>query len=157
LANPGFESGATSWTQSSTLGFTPITQATSAEPAHSGTWVAWFNGNATKDTDTLAQAVSIPSGCTATLTYWLHIDSTESTTTATPDTYTVQVLNSGGTVLATVGSFSNLDHATGYTQHTADLSAYAGQTVTLKFTGSETDTNGGTTSFVLDDTALNTQ
>ena len=31
-----------------------------------------------------------------------------------------------------------------------------GQTVTVKFTGSETDTSGGTTSFVIDDTALTT-
>jgi hypothetical protein len=156
LANPGFESGATSWTQTSTLGFTPVTQATAAEPAHSGTWIAYFNGNGSKDTDTAAQSVTIPAGCTATLSYWLHIDSTENTTTAKPDTFAVQVLNSAGAVLGTVGSFSNLDAATGYTQRTADLSAYAGQTVMLKFTGTETDTNGGTTNFVIDDTAVTT-
>ena len=156
LANPGFESGATSWTQTSTLGFTPITKATSAEPAHSGSWIADFNGNGSKDTDTASQSVTIPAGCTASLSYWLNVDSTESTTTATPDTFTVQVLNSAGTVLGTVGSYSNLDNSSGYTQFTADLSAYAGQTVTLKFTGTETDTSGGTTNFVLDDTALTT-
>jgi exo-1,4-beta-D-glucosaminidase len=156
LANPGFESGATSWTQTSTLGFTPITKATSAEPAHSGAWVAWFNGNGSKDTDTAAQTVTIPTGCKAGLTYWLHIDSTENTTTGKPDTFKVQVLNSSGTVPATVGSFSNLNAASGYTQQTADLSAYAGQTVTLKFTGAETDTDGGTSTFVVDDTALQT-
>ena len=156
LANPGFESGATSWTQTSTLGFTPITKATSAEPAHSGSYVAWFNGNGSKDTDTASQSITIPAGCTATLTYWLHIDTTENTTSAKPDTFTVQVLNSSGTVLATVGSFSNLNAASGYSQKTADLSAYAGQTVTLKFTGSETDTSGGTTNSVIDDTAVTT-
>jgi endo-1,4-beta-D-glucanase Y len=156
LANPGFESGAVTWTQTSTLGFTPITKATSAEPAHSGSWIAWFNGNGSKDTDTAAQSVTIPAGCSATLTYWLHIDSTENTTSAKPDTFTVQILNSSGTVLATVGSFSNLNAASGYSHQTADLSAYAGQTVTLKFTGSETDTSGGTTNSVIDDTALTT-
>jgi len=78
------------------------------------------------------------------------------TTTAKPDTFTVQVLNSSGTVLATVGSFSNLNAASGYSQKTADLSAYAGQTITLKFTGSETDTSGGTTNSVIDDTAVTT-
>jgi exo-1,4-beta-D-glucosaminidase len=156
LANPGFESGAASWTQTSTLGFDPITKATSAEPAHSGSYIAWFNGNGSKDTDTIAQSVTIPAGCSASLTYWLHIDTTESTSTAKPDTFTVQVLNSSGTVLGTVGSFSNLNAASGYSQKTADLSAYAGQTVTLKFTGSETDTSGGTTTFVVDDTALQT-
>ncbi|HEV2345686.1 MAG TPA: glycosyl hydrolase family 8 [Actinocrinis sp.] len=159
LGNPGFEGGSTiaPWTESSTLGYQPITSATTAEPAHSGSWVAWFNGNSTKDTDTVAQPVAIPSGCTAAaLSYWLHVDTTENTTTAKPDTFTVQVLSSSGAVLATVASYSNLNAASGYQQHTADLSAYAGQNVTLKFTGSETDTNGGTTDFVLDDTALQT-
>ncbi|WP_194896954.1 PQQ-dependent sugar dehydrogenase [Catenulispora pinisilvae] len=157
LTNPGFESGATGWTQASTLGFSPITSATSAEPAHGGTKIAWFDGNGSKDADSVSQAVTIPAGCKATLSYWLHVDSTEKTTTAKPDTFSVQALNGSGTVLGTVGSFSNLDKASGYVQHTADLSAYAGQTITLKFTGTETDTKSGTTNFILDDTALNTR
>ena len=47
--------------------------------------------------------MSIPAGCAAKLGYWLHVDSTENTTTAKPDTFTAQVLNSAGTVLGTVG------------------------------------------------------
>jgi glucose/arabinose dehydrogenase/PKD repeat protein len=156
LTNPGFESGATGWTQASTLGFSPITKATSTQPAHSGSYVAWFDGNGSKDTDSVSQAVTVPAGCKATLSYWLHVDTTEKTTTAKPDTFTVQALNSSGAVLGTVGTFSNLNKASGYTQHTADLSAYAGQHITLKFTGTETDTSGGTTNFVLDDTSLTT-
>jgi hypothetical protein len=66
------------------------------------------------------------------------------------------VLNSSGAVLATVGSFSNLNAASGYSQKTVDLSSYAGQTITLKFTGSETDANGGTTNSVIDDTSVTT-
>ncbi|MFD0635983.1 ricin-type beta-trefoil lectin domain protein [Catenulispora yoronensis] len=158
LTNPGFESGAsTGWTGTSTLGFNPITNSTSGEPTHAGSWEAWLNGNGSADTDTVAQKVTIPAGCTATVSYWLHIDSTESTTTATPDTLSVQLLNSSGTVLTTLATYSNLNKASGYTQHSSDVSAYAGQTVTLRFTGTETDKNGGTTSFVLDDTALNTK
>jgi hypothetical protein len=158
LGNPGFENGTNNapWTATSTLGFNPITSATTAEPAHSGSWIAWFNGNSTPDTDTIAQSVTIPAGCTATLGYWLHTDTTENTSTAKPDTFTVQLLNSAGTVLTTLAGYSNLDHNTGYTQHTVDVSAYAGQTVTVKFTGKETDTNGGTTDFVIDDTSLTT-
>lgn len=157
LGNPGFENGATvtPWTQSSTLGFAPITQSTSAEPARSGSWEAFLNGNGTADTDTVAQAVSIPAGCSATLSFWLHIDTTEKTSTATPDTLKVQVLDGSGAVLATLATFSNLNAASGYVQHSYDVSAYAGKTVTVKFTGTETDANGGTTSFVIDDTALN--
>ncbi|HTJ68523.1 MAG TPA: glycoside hydrolase family 9 protein [Actinospica sp.] len=157
LGDPGFENGSTitPWTSTSTLGFNPVTND-SGEAAHTGTWKAWFDGNGSKDTDTLAQTVALPSGCSAaSLSFWLHVDTTESTSSAKPDTFTVQLLNSSGSVLTTLGTFSNLNAATGYTQHTYDVSSYLGQTVTLKFTGTETDANGGTTSFVIDDTALN--
>ena len=64
----------------------------------------------------------------------------------------MQVLNSSGTVLGTPATFSNLDASSGYVQHTYDLSAYAGQTVTLKFTGAEDYEYQ--TSFVVDDTSV---
>jgi hypothetical protein len=155
LTNPGFESGNTGWSTTSTLGFDPITND-SGQPAHTGTYKAWFNGNGSADTDTLTQNATIPTGCSATLTYWQHIDTTETTTTAKPDTFKVQILNTSGTVLATPATFSNLDKNSGYTQETVNLTAYAGQTITLKWTGTETDANGGTTDFVIDDTALQT-
>ena len=124
------------------------------EPPHSGTWDAWLDGHGTTHTDTLSQAVTVPSGCsTYQLSFWLHIDTAETSTTTAFDTLTVQVLNSSGTVLATLATFSNLNHVTGYTQHTYSLAAYAGQTVTLKFTGSEDFEKQ--TSFVIDDTAIN--
>jgi hypothetical protein len=69
------------------------------------------------------------------------------------DTLKVQILNSSGTVLTTLHTYSNLDHATGYTQRSFSLAPYIGQTVTLKFTGSEDSTLQ--TSFVIDDSALN--
>ena len=49
----------------------------------------------------------------------------------------MQVLDSSGTVLATLATFTNLRAATGYTRYTYSLSSYLGQTVTLKFTGAE--------------------
>jgi hypothetical protein len=146
LLNPGFESGSSSW--SATSG---VINSSSQEPAHSGSYKAWLDGYGTATTDTLAQTVSIPAGCQATLGYWLHVDTAETSTHAY-DTLSVQVLNSSGTVLSTVASYSNTDAAAGYTQHTADLSAYAGRTVTLKFTG--TEGSKLQTSFVVDDTAL---
>jgi hypothetical protein len=77
----------------------------------------------------------------------------ETTHTTAYDTLKVQVLNSSGTVLSTLHTYSNLDHNTGYAQHSFSLSGYAGQTITLKFTGSEDYELK--TSFVIDDTALN--
>ena len=48
---------------------------------------------------------------------------------------------------------ANLNHASGCQQHTYGVAAYAGQAITLKFTG--VDDNEYQTSFVVDDTALN--
>ena len=52
----------------------------------------------------------------------------------------------------TVATFSNLNKAAGYTLRTFNVSAFAGQTVTIKFTG--TEDSSLQTSFVIDDTAL---
>jgi hypothetical protein len=91
--------------------------------------------------------VTIPAGCTATFSFFLHIDTAETTTTTQFDKLTV---TANGTTLAT---FSNLNHATGYQQHSYSLNGFAGQTVTLKFTG--TEDSSLQTSFVVDDTAVN--
>jgi Putative Ig domain len=149
IVNPGFESGTSPW--SATAG---VLGNTSGQSAHSGTRYAWLDGYGTSHTDTLSQAVALPSGCTTyTFSFWLHIDTSETTTITAYDTLRVQVLNSGGTVLATLATYSNLNHATGYTQKSFSISAYAGQTVTLKFTGVEDVSLQ--TSFVVDDTAVN--
>jgi len=150
LGNPGFETGtAAPWVASK-----GVINDSSDEPPHSGKWDAWLNGYDYATTNTLAQTVSIPAGCsTYQLSFWLHIDTGWTTTTVVHDTMTAQILSSSGTVLATLATFSNLDAATGYTQYFYNLSAYAGQTVTLEFTGKQvSDTE---TSFVIDDTALN--
>jgi len=127
-----------------------------AEPAHTGAWDAWLDGYGTTHTDTATQTVSIPSTITtATLVFWLHIDTAETTTTTAFDKLTVQVLNSSNAVLATLGTFSNLNHAAGYQQHSFDVSSFKGQTIKIRFTGTEDVSLQ--TSFVLDDIALNVQ
>ncbi|UFR06445.1 hydrolase [Streptomyces sp. Go40/10] len=149
LANPGFESGSTSWTTSSGV----ITNDT-GEAARTGSYKAWLNGYGSAHTDTLAQSVTIPAGCTsATLSFYLHVDTAETTTSTAYDTLKAQVLDSSGTVLSTLATYSNLNAASGYTQRSFNLAGYAGQTVTIKFTGTEGSTLQ--TSFVVDDTALN--
>ena len=100
--------------------------------------------------------MTVPSGKTsATLQYYLHIDTAETTKSTAYDTLTVQVLNSSGTVLATLATYSNLNAASGYAVHTSSLAAYIGQTVTIKFTGKEDSSLQ--TSFVLDDVTLTVQ
>ncbi len=151
LVNPGFESGTSSWTATS-----GVINTSSSEPAHSGSWKAWLDGYGTTHTQTLMQQVAIfSSHTTATLTFWLHIDTAETTTTTQYDKLTVQVRNSSGTVLKTLATYSNLDHNTGYAQKTFDLSAYIGQTIQIYLVGTEDSQKQ--TSFVVDDFALNVQ
>jgi hypothetical protein len=158
LGNPGFETGsAAPWT--STPGV--IQPSSFFEPAHSGNYLAWLDGYGYPHTDTLAQTVTVPAGCTtATFSFWLHIDTFEDQLGAY-DTLKVEVLGTSGNVLQTLHTYSNLDAANfdpltqnGYVQVSFDLSSFAGQTITLEFVGTETDAGGGTTDFCIDDTAL---
>jgi len=150
LGNPGFETGSASpW--SATSG---VISNHSAEPPHSGSWDAWLDGYGTTHTDTLSQSITLPTGCSNdNFSFWLHIDTAETTTTTAYDTLKVQVLNSSGAVLSTLVTYSNLNHITGYAQHSFSLASYAGQKITLKFTGSEDYEYQ--TSFVIDDTSVN--
>jgi hypothetical protein len=141
LGNPGFETGAAApW--SATSG---VVSNSANESPRTGSWYAWLDGYGTAHTDTLSQTVSVPVGCTGvTLSFWLHIDTDETTTATAFDKLTVSVAGS------TVGTFSNLNHNTGYAQKSFTVAAAGSVSVT--FSGVE-----GTqlqTSFVLDDLSL---
>ena len=91
--------------------------------------------------------MTIPAGCRASFTFYLHIDTAETGSTA----YDKLTVTAGSTTLAT---YSNVNAASGYAQKTFDLSSFAGQTVTVKFSGVEDSSQQ--TSFVVDDTAVTT-
>ena len=97
-------------------------------------------------------ATTIQAGCQGQVESTNHITQVPNLH-ALADTLKVQVLNSSGTVLSTLHTYSNLDHNTGYIQRGFSLSGYAGQKITLKFTGAEDYEMQ--TSFVIDDTAIN--
>lgn len=153
LGNPGFENGSIATPWSATAG---VIDASTSQPAHAGSWKAWLDGYGAAHTDTLSQTVAIPAKSTSvTLSFWLHIDTRETSRTTANDTLKVQIRNSSGTVLSTLATYSNLDAASGYRQRSFDLSAYKGQTITLYLIGVE---NGSlTTSFVVDDFSLTAQ
>jgi PKD repeat protein len=162
LGNPGFESGTASpWTATAhivnkaSVAGTSGARSGKTEPAHSGSWDAWLDGYGTTHTDYLGQTVTLPSGCTSyTFTFYMHIDTAETTTTTKYDTLKLQVLNTSGTVLKTLYTYSNLNANTGYSLHTfTTLGTYAGQTIKLRFVGKEDYVDQ--TSFVIDDAALN--
>ncbi|MFC4071693.1 M28 family peptidase [Actinoplanes subglobosus] len=142
LGNNGFESGTTPWTATTGV----IGANTGDASPRTGTRDAKLGGYGSTHTDTLTQSVTLPTGCSSyTLSFYLKITTSETTTSTQYDKLTVKV----GT--ATLQTFSNLN-ASAYTLRSYNLAAYAGQTVTLTFTGTE-DSSLKTT-FTIDDTAL---
>lgn len=149
--NAGFESGATVWT--TTAG---VIDSSAGRPARTGSWKAWLNGYATTHTDYIYQTVTIPSTSTsATLTFYVRIDTAETTTTTQYDKLQVQISNNGGSTYTTLATYSNLNANSTYTLKSFNLNAYIGQTVRVRFYG--TEDSSLQTSFVIDDTALNVQ
>jgi hypothetical protein len=152
FGNPGFETGSISpWKATSGV----LANTSEGVPAHSGSWLAWLDGYGGAHTDTLSQTVTIPSNCkNATLSFWLYINSNDPTTKAY-DTFTIQVLNSSGTVVATLATLSNQEESSGYQQFSYSVSSFIGQKITIKYTGKETLGGGYNTNFFEDDNALN--
>src|SRR5258708_833022 len=154
IVNGGFETGsAAPWAL--TAGVLCSNSGCPGETAHSGSWFAWLDGYGFTHTDTATQTVSIPAGkTTATLAFYLHIDTQEVGSIAY-DTLRVQVLNSSGTVLATLATYSNVNASSGYSLHSLHMNAYIGQTVQIRFYGHEDWSLA--TSFVIDDVTLTVQ
>ena len=148
LLNPGFESGTASWTPSGTYTF-----STGAYP-HSGTGYLIENGTTTTSTAAVYQTVAIPTSATGTMTFWLNVTSDETTTTTQYDQLFVEVRNTAGTLLATLGTYSNLNKGTigVYSQKTFSVAAYKGQTVRIQFRG--TNDSSLATVFRIDDVSV---
>jgi hypothetical protein len=147
VANPGFENGSASWT-----GATKVVATTGAgEVAHTGTHYAWLDGFGTTHTDQISQTITISPLCkAATLSFWMHIDTAETTTTSAFDKLQLQIVSSTGTTVMT--TWSNLNHGFGYSQHNFSLMPWLGKTITVKFVG--TEDAAFQTSFVIDDVTV---
>ena len=148
LGNPGFETGSISpWTSSAGV----LANTSDGVPAQAGSWLAWLDGYGTAHTDNVAQKVTIPATCkSAVLTYWVEVNST---TTNTKNTLVLDILNSSGTVVQTVPVATAANNGSSYVEYTTNLASYIGQTITVKFIG--TEVSGGNTSFFEDSNALN--
>ena len=150
LLNPGFESGNNGqWTAT-----TGVVTSSSSRPARTGSWKAWLCGYGSTHTDSAYQTVTIPSTAnSATLSFWIRIDSSETTGSIQYDTFRVQVSTNGGASYTTLATYSNLNENLSYVQKTFDLTAYRGMSVRVRFHA--TEDSSLQTSFVVDDTALN--
>jgi Pro-kumamolisin, activation domain len=140
LLNPGFESGNVDWATTANV----ITD--DSADAFQGSWFAWMDGYTSAETDTVQQTVTIPAGCTATLTYELWVTTSEKSTAGAVDTL---ALTANST---TEQSFSNKSATTGYVAETVNLSSLAGSSVKILWTSKQTGRSA--TNFFIDNTAL---
>ena len=152
LANAGFESGFSSWTQAVSAG-NSVVITNDPSTARSGGWYAWLGGvNAL--TDSLHQNIAVPAG-SARLQFWYRISSEETSVTRAFDILTVSIADaSSGATLRELGTLSNLDRTTGWVQSPVyDVSTFGNRTVRVVFR-SVTD-NSLVTSFRIDDVTVN--
>jgi hypothetical protein len=142
VGNSGFESGSTPWTANANV----IGNWTAYYPAHGGSRSAWLGGQGATHTDYAQQTVTIPAGCTSvTLRFWLLVDTDEWESTV----YDRMTVTMGST---TVASYSNLNPSASYVERVFNVAQFAGQSVTLKFSGTE-DSNLQT-SWLVDDVTI---
>jgi hypothetical protein len=126
--------------------------------AHSGTYLLWLGGMAQWN-DAAYQTVSVPMAISsATLSFFYNIVSADTNATAV-DTLTATIQDTNGTVLATVGTWSNTnrDPSAGnpyYHQQTFNLLPYAGKTIRIAFASHNNSTL--ITSFFVDDVTIQT-
>ncbi len=149
VANGGFESGTGSW--SSTEG--AITTG-SGRPAHTGSAKAWLGGNGRAATEWVRQVITIPAtATTATLSFWVRIDTAEPSTTGAYDSMRPQL--GAGSTTTSLELFSNLTPTGGaFVHRTYDLGRWIGRTVPLTFLMMEDSSRQ--TSFVVDDVSVTT-
>jgi hypothetical protein len=142
LYNGDFEQGNAGWQESSSGQFRLIFEQSALQEVvpHSGEWAAWLGGKSGEISE-LYQQVTIPIE-TPFLRYWMMIR-----TTADCGTDSASVLIRTSLLeqfpLCAIGN-------TDWTAQTIDLSAYAGQTVTLTFRV-ETDRDQRHSNLYLDD------
>ncbi len=149
LVNGGFEGSASPWVGSGTGYF----YIANGNYPHGGTGYIYFGVNNSVSGQSYQQ-VTIPTSAAGTLTFWLNVTSSETTTTTQYDKLFVEVRNTAGTLLATPATYSNLNKGTAgvYSQKSLSLAAYKGQTVRVQFR-TTTDSSLATT-FRVDDASL---
>jgi Zn-dependent metalloprotease len=149
IVNGGFEGSISPWVRSGSGSF----YIANGNYPHGGTGYIYFGVN-NSVTGQAYQTVSIPTSAAGTLTFWLNVTSSETTTSIQYDKMFVEVRNTAGTLLATLATYSNLNKGTAgvYSLKSLNMATYKGQTVRVQFR-STTDSSL-TTTFRVDDVSL---
>ncbi len=148
--NGGFEGSASPWVGSGTGYF----YIANGNYPHGGTGYIYFGVNNSVSGQSY-QTVSIPTTASGTLSFWLNVTSSETTTSVQYDKLFVEVRNTAGTLLTTLATYSNLNKAAAgaYTLRTLTVPAtYKGQTVRIQFRS--TMDSSITSTFRVDDVSL---
>ncbi|MGH2517620.1 MAG: IPT/TIG domain-containing protein, partial [Ktedonobacterales bacterium] len=153
LANPGFESGQTPWSESSANGY----QIVDPTNPHTGSYSAYLCGYDYCN-DQIWQTVTLPSTTSkVVLSYWLYIDTSEASGSPCYDYFHAKIRTSSGGTITTVQTKCNSNANNGWVQYTFDLTSatnsYHGKQIEVYFQGT-TDVSLPTDFFV-DDVALN--
>jgi subtilase family serine protease len=155
IQNGGFENGVDPWVESSAGGYELIDPTN----PHSGSYSAYLCGYSSCN-DVISQDFTVPDSVSSiTIDYWWYASTTRHSR-ACPDSMTVQVLDSNGNVIGKIQKVCNNNATNNWQETTFDatnlFANYAGQDVTLIFSAS-TGASHATTSFFVDDVAVNVQ
>lgn len=153
IVNGGFEQGDAGWQQQASPPLPPGAMLVDAFFPHTGALGAYLAGR-NGASDRLSQTLALPAGLTSgTLTFWWALSTQEDA--GAFDFMKIELYNASGgaliTTLLTVDNTSASDWI--WTPETFDLTSYAGQTVTLRFTATN-DATGSPTAFFADDVSL---
>lgn len=131
LVNGGFEGTVSPWVASGAGAF----YVNPGNYPQGGTGYIYYGVN-NSTSGQHYQTVAIPTTASGSLSFWLNVTSSETTTTTQYDKLFVEVRNTSGTLLATLATYSNLNKGTAgvYSQKTLTVpAAYKGQTVRIQF------------------------
>ena len=151
IVNPNFASGGAGWTL--TGAFQADSRFLTCKSCPGYAYLANADGSSGNNlSGVLSQIFTIPSNAVeAALTFWDRTTTTESGGSFI-DRLNVRLRLSNNSLVGLADIWNSNANAA-YTQHSIDLIAYKGQTVTLEFAGT-TDISGPTT-FRIDDVTLN--
>ncbi|MCU0783047.1 MAG: hypothetical protein MUF81_03180 [Verrucomicrobia bacterium] len=151
IVNPNFANGGSGWTL--TGAFQADSRFATCKSCPGYAYLANADGSAGNNlSGVLSQTFTIPANAVeATLDFWDRTTTTE-TKGSFIDRLNVHLRLSNNSLVG-LADIWNSNANTAYTQHSIDLIAYRGQTVTLEFAGT-TDSSGPTT-FRIDDVTLN--
>lgn len=148
ITNGGFESGTAPWSFSGAAG-----RSTGSYPRSGAAYSIVISANSSTGAE--YQTVTIPSGATRNLSFYLNVTSSETTTSTRYDFLYVEVRSTSGALLSTLATYSNLNEGTAgayVLRGPLSLSAFAGQTVRIQFRA--TNDSSLPTSFRIDDVSI---